>query len=88
MVLKRKRSASELCSSPSASSTCSSAFSFSSPPTATTQAPIFWDSSNVSRNLFAAPSHLNSRTMKRFRDGRPSEELVHRKLIAKDSIRF
>lgn len=81
MVLKRKRSTSELCSSPSASSTCSSAFSFNSPPTSTTQAPIFWDSSNVSRNLFAAPAHLNSRTMKRFRDGRPSEEMVHRELF-------
>ena len=77
MVLKRKRSASELCSSPSASSTCSSTFSFSSPKNAFS-APIFWDNSNVSRNLFNAPAHLNSRTMKRFRDGRPSEELVHR----------
>ncbi|KAK0391811.1 hypothetical protein NLU13_1310 [Sarocladium strictum] len=85
MVLKRKRSSSELCSSPSASSTCSSAFSFCSPPTTTTtttQAPIFWDGgSNVSRNLFNGPTHLNSRTMKRFRDGRPSEELVHQRTL-------
>ncbi|KAH8174666.1 hypothetical protein LIA77_06085 [Sarocladium implicatum] len=80
MVLKRKRSASELCSSPSASSTCSSTFSFSSPPN-NISAPVFWDNSNVSRNLFNAPTHLNSRTMKRFRDGRPSEELVHQRTL-------
>lgn len=64
MVLKRKRSASELLSSPSSAST----FSFgSSPPP---HNPFTTD---------AAPAHLPSRTLKRFRDSRPSDAEVHRK---------
>ena len=74
MAHKRKRSSSDFESSPSStSSTISLPASFhmadmDSPP-----------------NPFAAfsrhnpPSHLNSRTMKRHRDSRPSDEQVHRK---------
>ncbi|KEZ42402.1 hypothetical protein SAPIO_CDS5585 [Scedosporium apiospermum] len=73
MTLKRKRSISELSSSPvRPSSSC-----FTSPAS----------SINFSFNSFAGPSsptpmarnpaHLNSRTLKRFRDSRPSEEEVH-----------
>ncbi|KAH7155711.1 hypothetical protein B0J13DRAFT_655358 [Dactylonectria estremocensis] len=63
MVLKRKRSSSEL-SSPSSVS------SFNSPPHGA-----------AIRNPFATmdmtPIHLHSRTLKRFRNSRPSEEEVH-----------
>ena len=76
MALKRKRSSCELGSSPSASSTTSSSFSFSSPPHATAMPAISWD--NPPRVSFPPSSHLHSRTMKRFRDNRPSEEEVHR----------
>ncbi|KAH7156506.1 hypothetical protein EDB81DRAFT_756958 [Dactylonectria macrodidyma] len=63
MVLKRKRSSSEL-SSPSSVS------SFNSPPHGA-----------AIRNPFATmdmtPIHLHSRTLKRFRNSRPSEHEVH-----------
>ncbi|RFU78708.1 hypothetical protein TARUN_3496 [Trichoderma arundinaceum] len=52
MLLKRKRSASELCSPPSA------------------------DNSMMD---VSAPANLHSRTLKRYRDNRPSDEEVHRK---------
>ncbi|KAL6413393.1 ORF21 protein [Ilyonectria robusta] len=69
MVLKRKRSASELLSSPSSVS------SFNSPPHGA-----------AIRNPFATmdmtPIHLHSRTLKRFRDSRPSENEVHRKFYS------
>lgn len=70
MMLKRKRSASELCSSPSA---CSSS---ASPPTSR-----FNFTMDVSPRAFhdAPAQHLNSRTLKRFRDSRPSDDEVHRK---------
>ncbi|KHN95966.1 uncharacterized protein MAM_06071 [Metarhizium album ARSEF 1941] len=69
MTLKRKRSDSELCSSPSSSSSSSSIFS--SPPSNSTR--------DVDPHLFhdLPTAHLNSRTYKRFRDNRPSEEVVH-----------
>ncbi|KAH7001353.1 hypothetical protein EDB80DRAFT_879448 [Ilyonectria destructans] len=68
MVLKRKRSASELLSSPSSVS------SFNSPPHGA-----------AIRNPFATmdmtPIHLHSRTLKRFRDSRPSENEVHQRTL-------
>lgn len=67
MAHKRKRSVSELCPSPSSVS------SLDSPPRP----------GNALINPFAimaaAPIHLHSRTMKRFRDSRPSAETIHRK---------
>ncbi|KAM0253551.1 hypothetical protein ACHAP5_000584 [Fusarium lateritium] len=69
MVHKRKRSVSELCSSPSSVS------SFDSPPQA----------GNTFTNPFAimaaGPVHLHSRTMKRFRDSRPSAEKIHQRTL-------
>lgn len=67
MTLKRKRSEPELCSSPSS---CSSIFS--SPPSNS--------AIDVNPQAFynMPAAHLNSRTMKRFRNNRPSEEIVHR----------
>jgi len=66
MVLKRKRSVSELsCSSASTSSSA-----FNSPPHANS---ILMDFSPMSG------STINSRTMKRFRNNRPSDQQVHRK---------
>ncbi|KAK9434992.1 ORF21 protein [Metarhizium brunneum] len=66
MTLKRKRSEPELCSSPSS---CSSIFS--SPPSNS--------AIDVNPQAFynMPAAHLNSRTMKRFRNNRPSEEIVH-----------
>ncbi|TWU76356.1 hypothetical protein ED733_006263 [Metarhizium rileyi] len=66
MPLKRKRSEPELCSSP-----CSSSSIFSSPPSTSTI--------DVHPQAFhnMPPVHLNSRTLKRFRDNRPSEDQVH-----------
>lgn len=77
MALKRKRSASELCSSPSSSLSSSSSV-LSSPPSAI---PLAMD---VAPHPFSVagtstPAHLHSRTRKRFRDSRPSDEEVHRK---------
>lgn len=74
MVLKRKRSASELCSSPSSTSS-SSTFSFSSPPHNTNNPFAF----TMDPSPLALPAHLPSRTLKRFRDSRPADEEVHRK---------
>ncbi|KAM0222850.1 hypothetical protein ACHAPA_001381 [Fusarium lateritium] len=69
MAHKRKRSISELCSSPSSVS------SFDSPPRA----------GNTLTNPFAimaaGPIHLHSRTMKRFRDSRPSAEKIHQRTL-------
>ncbi|GAB0134039.1 hypothetical protein EsDP_00002425 [Epichloe bromicola] len=66
MTLKRKRSDPELCSSPSSSSSV-----FSSPSSN--------GLSDVNPLAFSnmPPAHLHSRTFKRHRDGRPSEEQVH-----------
>ncbi|KAF5002872.1 hypothetical protein FGRMN_33 [Fusarium graminum] len=69
MAHKRKRSVSELCASPSSVS------SFDSPPRA----------GNTLTNPFtimaAAPIHLHSRTMKRFRDSRPSPQTIHQRTL-------
>ncbi|CEI63903.1 hypothetical protein FVEN_g9198 [Fusarium venenatum] len=69
MAHKRKRSISELCASPSSVS------SFDSPPRV----------SNSITNPFAimtsTPLHLHSRTMKRTRDNRPSEEMIHQRTL-------
>ncbi|CEJ85385.1 hypothetical protein VHEMI03755 [[Torrubiella] hemipterigena] len=68
MALKRKRSMSEM-----TSSTASSPFS----------SPLGQDSImlNFGPRPFAAPAHLNSRTMKRFRDSRPSENEIHQRTL-------
>ncbi|QPG95057.1 hypothetical protein C2857_007559 [Epichloe festucae Fl1] len=68
MTLKRKRSDPELCSSPSSSSSVSV---FSSPPSNAL--------SDVNPQAFSnmPAAHLHSRTFKRHRDSRPSEEQVH-----------
>lgn len=68
MSLKRKRSSSELPSSP-----LSFASSFSSPPN---NGPSMFDF--TPRMGLINPCHLNSRTLKRFRDNRPSQEEIHR----------
>lgn len=64
MSHKRKRSISE--------STSSSTSSFNSPPSVSNFPSPF-------ARMEASPSHLHSRTLKRFRDSRPSENEVHRK---------
>ena len=74
MVLKRKRSESELGSVfSSAQPLPSDCFNFDSVSAMDT----------ARRGFFAprlsTPSHLHSRTVKRFRDNRPSESEVHRK---------
>lgn len=78
-IMKRKRSESEL--SFSSSSTGSA---FNSPTR--TGAAAFGLSNDCEltsplRRLMAAPSHLPSRTMKRFRDDRPSQDEIHRKFL-------
>ncbi|KAM0329185.1 hypothetical protein ACHAQA_004483 [Verticillium albo-atrum] len=75
MVLKRKRSSSELSSSPSY---------FSSSPMRPDTMDM--DTTPISPPFAAysshfAPSHLPSRTMKRFRDNRPSQEEVHQRTL-------
>ncbi|KAK2589420.1 hypothetical protein QQS21_012902 [Conoideocrella luteorostrata] len=71
MTLKRKRSEPELCSSPSSSSSI-----FSSPPS----------NGMAEVNLLAfynmPAAHLNSRTFKRFRDNKPSDEQVHQHTLS------
>ncbi|KAK4187811.1 protein MEMO1 [Podospora australis] len=73
MVLKRKRSDSELISFSSALSSPSPSGSFNFGAIAAMD--------TARRGFFAPrltnPSHLPSRTMKRFRDNRPSEEIIH-----------
>ncbi|POR36119.1 Uncharacterized protein TPAR_03688 [Tolypocladium paradoxum] len=73
MMLKRKRSASELCSSPSA---CSSS---ASPPTSNFNFTV--DVSPRAR-CDAPAQRLNSRTLKRFRDSRPSDDEVHQRTLS------
>ncbi|KAF4989172.1 hypothetical protein FDECE_14796 [Fusarium decemcellulare] len=69
MAHKRKRSISELCSSPSSVS------SFDSPPRANDSL------TNPFAIMAAAPIHLHSRTMKRLRNNRPSEEQIHQRTL-------
>lgn len=64
MVLKRKRSSAELCSSPVSSPNANAAM-------------MMMDVSPHSH--FEVPANLHSRTFKRYRDCRPSDEEVHRK---------
>ncbi|KAM3433773.1 hypothetical protein MY4824_005767 [Beauveria thailandica] len=68
MTLKRKRSSSELASSP-----LSFTLTFSSPPS---NSPSMMDL--TPRMGLINPFHLNSRTLKRFRDNRPSQAEIHR----------
>ncbi|KAM5355242.1 hypothetical protein ACJ41O_001888 [Fusarium nematophilum] len=68
MANKRKRSISELCASPSSDS------SFDSPPRGT-------NTFNPFAVMAATPIHLHSRTLKRFRNSRPSEEQVHQRTL-------
>ncbi|RYO90344.1 hypothetical protein DL764_008455 [Monosporascus ibericus] len=76
MFLKRKRSESEFSvASPSA---------FSSPPRPfASSIDICFTSPSPTRpqSRSMAPSHLPSRTLKRFRDNRPSDELIHRRTL-------
>ncbi|KAI0881238.1 uncharacterized protein GGS22DRAFT_172738 [Annulohypoxylon maeteangense] len=69
MVLKRKRSESSLSSSP-----------FSSPPRADHFSAMDLDTSPI---RMTSPSHLHSRTLKRFRDSRPSDEEIHQRTLNK-----
>lgn len=36
--------------------------------------------------MASAPIHLHSRTMKRFRDNRPSAEMIHREFLSQMSF--
>ncbi|KAI8153691.1 hypothetical protein K4K49_005179 [Colletotrichum sp. SAR 10_70] len=72
MALKRKRSASELVTlfnSPARSDSSVESFDFPISP------------SLAFPRAFAMPSHLDSRTRKRFRDNRPSQEEVHQRTL-------
>lgn len=69
MVLKRKRSDSEISSSSLLSSPLSFNFMDLDPALATRSMREF------------TPSHLSSRTRKRYRDNRPSQETIHRKYL-------
>ncbi|KAK1636282.1 hypothetical protein BDP81DRAFT_320422 [Colletotrichum phormii] len=72
MALKRKRSASEVVALfPSPARSESSIESFESPIS-----PSF-----IYPRAHATPSHLSSRTMKRFRDNRPSEDQIHQRTL-------
>ncbi|KAJ3496653.1 hypothetical protein NLG97_g2508 [Lecanicillium saksenae] len=71
MTLKRKRSSSELPSSPLSFSSA-----FSSPPS---NGPSRIDF--TPRMGLINPCHLNSRTMKRFRDNRPSQDEIHQRTL-------
>jgi hypothetical protein len=80
MVIKRKRSESEL----------SFSSAFSSPPRPGSS-PFDFGAMGASdwavlSSRPSTPSHLHSRTMKRFRDNRPSEAEVHRELSAHHSV--
>ncbi|KAI1857159.1 hypothetical protein JX265_011360 [Neoarthrinium moseri] len=74
MVLKRKRSESEL-----SLSSCGTAFSSPPRPDASHAGMDLTSPTPSCRSGMATPSHLPSRTMKRIRDSRPSDEEVHRK---------
>ncbi|KAI1392881.1 uncharacterized protein F4822DRAFT_392492 [Hypoxylon trugodes] len=74
MVLKRKRSESEL--------SFSSSSAFSSPPRPELFTPMDMDSSPIRRtSRSSTPAHLHSRTFKRFRDSRPSDEEIHQRTL-------
>ncbi|KAI0149740.1 hypothetical protein F4776DRAFT_602979 [Hypoxylon sp. NC0597] len=74
MVLKRKRSESEL--------SLSSSSAFNSPPRPDHFSSMDLDTSPIRRtSRSSTPSHLPSRTMKRFRDSRPSDEEIHQRTL-------
>ncbi|KAI2622506.1 hypothetical protein GGR54DRAFT_66341 [Hypoxylon sp. NC1633] len=80
MVLKRKRSESEL------SFTSSSAFSSPPRPEQSNMMDMDNDDSNITSPLrrmsrSSTPAHLHSRTLKRFRNSRPSDEEVHQRTL-------
>ena len=78
MLLKRKRSESEFSFSSAFSSPSrpeGNGFDFGSMPTEKTN--------QTSVRRFMTPEHLPLRTMKRFRDNRPSEAQVHRELTSR-----
>ncbi|KAJ2967222.1 hypothetical protein NQ176_g9767 [Zarea fungicola] len=71
MTLKRKRSSSELPSSP-----LSFASAFSSPPSDAASRIDY-----TPRMGLINPCHLHSRTLKRLRDNRPSQEEIHQRTL-------
>ncbi|KAI1414050.1 hypothetical protein F5Y13DRAFT_159637 [Hypoxylon sp. FL1857] len=74
MVLKRKRSESEM--------SLSSSSAFSSPPRPDHFSAMDLDTSPIRRtSRSSTPAHLHSRTMKRFRDSRPSDEEIHQRTL-------
>ncbi|OTA64005.1 hypothetical protein K449DRAFT_380942 [Hypoxylon sp. EC38] len=74
MVLKRKRSESEL--------SLSSSSAFNSPQRPDHFSSMDLDTSPIRRtSRSSTPSHLPSRTMKRFRDSRPSDEEIHQRTL-------
>ncbi|KAL7620238.1 hypothetical protein AAE478_009231 [Parahypoxylon ruwenzoriense] len=76
MVLKRKRSESEL------SYTSSSTFNSPPLPERFTMMMDLADTSPLRlMSINNTPAHLHSRTLKRFRDSRPSEEEVHQRTL-------
>ncbi|KAK7754947.1 hypothetical protein SLS62_003031 [Diatrype stigma] len=75
MTIKRKRSESEF------SLASSSTFSSPDRPFASASASAF-NFMDMNRSVTpTTPSHLPSRTMKRFRDGRPPEEIIHQRTL-------
>ncbi|KAI1204808.1 uncharacterized protein F4807DRAFT_445759 [Annulohypoxylon truncatum] len=76
MVLKRKRSESEL--------SFSSSSAFSSPTRLDQFSAMDIDTSPIrmsSSSRSSTPAHLHSRTLKRFRDSRPSDEEIHQRTL-------
>ncbi|RYP24426.1 hypothetical protein DL767_008596 [Monosporascus sp. MG133] len=76
MVLKRKRSESEF--------SVASSSAVGSPPRPFASAmDVYFTSPSPLRpqSRSMAPAHLPSRTLKRFRDSRPSDELIHRRTL-------
>ncbi|PKS12740.1 hypothetical protein jhhlp_000948 [Lomentospora prolificans] len=80
MTMKRKRSISEFSSSPTRpSSSCftspSGSINFAFNPFRGPSLPL------PMPTMVTNPSHLNSRTLKRFRDSRPSEREIHQRTL-------
>ncbi|CAI4218739.1 unnamed protein product [Parascedosporium putredinis] len=79
MVMKRKRSISEFSSSPTRpSSSCFTSPSGSINFTFSHAGP---SSPSPMPTMDTTPLHLHSRTLKRFRDSRPSEQQVHQRTL-------
>ena len=77
MLLKRKRSESEFSFSPvfSSSHSVNDGFNFNAMSAMDTARRGFFSP------RLSVPSHLPSRTLKRFRDSRPPEEEIHREFV-------